>query len=350
MSLLEDGPVRIPLSTAPAGPVIEAAPLASLSLREMPTESHFRRDHFDVPEIDRRLWKLDIGGAVERPRQLGLDDLRQLPRASLPVVLECAGHRRGELEPQARGIQWGVGAMSEAVWTGARLRDLLDIVRPRGAMHVVLEGADSGAVGDSGRTATFARALPLAKALHEDTLLAWEMNGEPLPPGHGAPVRAIVPGWYATDSVKWLVSITLLNGPFDGHFEVADYRVPGTNGDGPQRLTALSIHSLLTSHADGAVVAAGPVELRGIAWGGSAGAAAVDVSIDGDGWQPAALEPGAGPYGRVFWSFRWRAEPGLHTLRVRATDRAGNTQPETPTWNERGFANASIQKLRIGVR
>jgi DMSO/TMAO reductase YedYZ molybdopterin-dependent catalytic subunit len=337
---------RLTLTDA-QGPVVEAAPLAALQLRQMPTTTHFRRDHFDVPALDRRSWMLNVGGAVERPLRLRLDDLQRLPRTSLAVVLECAGHRRAEFDPPARGIQWRIGAISEAVWSGARLRDLLELVGPQDATHVVLEGADVGAVDDGGRTEAFARAIPLEKALHEDTLLAWEMNGEPLPAGHGAPLRAIVPGWYATDSVKWLTTIRLHRGPYTGHFELNDYRLP--DGTGSRRLTALPASSLVTSHPDVAHLPPGPVRLRGIAWGGQDGIMRVHISINHGPWQDAQLEPGAGNYERHFWSLPWQATPGTHTLQTRATDHTGNTQPSTPIWNERGFANASIHTIQLRV-
>jgi DMSO/TMAO reductase YedYZ molybdopterin-dependent catalytic subunit len=316
----------------------------------MTTETHFRRDHFGIPDLDRESWTLDVGGATRRSLALTLDDLQRLPHVSLAVVLECAGHRRAEFDPPARGIPWGIGAVGEAVWTGTRLRDVLRIAEPLGATHVVLEGADAGSTGDNGQTASFARAIPLEKALHDDTLLAWEMNGEPLPAAHGAALRAIVPGWYATDSVKWLTRITLATGPFDGHFEVNDYRLRVAGDRSGSRLTDLPVSSLLTSHADGTAVPSGETELRGIAWCGEAHVARVEVSIDDGGWRLARLRRPTDPYARAFWTLPWRAEPGDHTLRVRATDERGRSQPERPRWNERGFANASIQHVHIAVR
>jgi sulfite oxidase len=330
-------------------PTVRATPLSLLGSAEIPTEAHFRRDHFPAPFLDPDTWALDIEGAVSRRLSLSIEDIRRLPSTSLRVVLECAGHRRGEYAPAARGVQWGYGAMSEAVWTGVPLRELLDIAAPHGATHAVLEGVDSGPVGEEGKVASFARAIPLEKALHPDTLLAWQMNGLPLPIAHGAPLRAIVPGWYATDSVKWLSSITLVSRPFDGHFEKADYRLPDPDRPEGRRMTVLAVHALLTSVADGAVIHPGAHVLHGVAWGGEEGLNAVDVSVDGGPWRSARLELVPGPYARTPWRLEWEAESGLHTIRVRATDGTGRSQPVRPAWNERGFANASVQRVSVGV-
>jgi DMSO/TMAO reductase YedYZ molybdopterin-dependent catalytic subunit len=337
---------RISLS---AVPLVEATPLAALARPQMPTASHFLRNHFALPEVDSADWQLEVTGSDGRVLALSLADIKQLPATSLAVVLECAGHRRAEYDPPAHGIPWRLGAISEAVWTGARLADLLELVELGDATHLVLEGADAGAVGDSGAVTRFARAIPLEKALDEHTLLAWEMNGEALPAAHGAPLRAIVPGWYATDSVKWLTSIGTHEGSFRGHFEAVDYRLPHESGRGNRRLKALAISSLVTSHADGATVDAGLVELRGIAWGAKNSVAAVDVSIDGRPWARASLDRPRGPYARVFWRYDWHAHPGRHELRVRATDRNGHTQPHRPLWNPRGYANSAVQRLTLEV-
>src|SRR5690242_11152689 len=202
-----------------------AARLESLGAEVMPAAEHFRREHFPAPEIDPHGWRLVLGGLVETPAILALADLAALPARTLPVVLECAGHRRAELAPVVPGLQWEVGAVSEARWTGARLRDLLERagVDPRAA-EVVLTGADRGPFeGDGGRH-PYGRSLPLRKAIDPDTLLAYEMDGGPIPAAHGGPVRAIVPGWYATDSVKWLERIQVTAEEFGGPFQAIDYR------------------------------------------------------------------------------------------------------------------------------
>lgn len=336
----------VPISLAPA---VHPTPLRALGSEEMPSEAHFRRDHFAAPALDPNSWRLLIDGAVEQPVELTLNDLQALARRTLRAVLECAGHRRGEFSPPAAGLPWGVGALGEAVWQGASLRDVLALagLRPEASL-VVLEGADSGQFRDHPQPVSFARALPLNKALDPDTLLAWTMNGQPLPRAHGAPLRAIVPGWYATDSVKWLSRISVLERPFTGLFEAIDYRLADKTIPGGRRLTNLPVHAIITSPPEGALVASGTVELRGIAWGG-ADIAAVEVSIDGRAWQPAHLDRHRGRYARTFWRATWEASAGDHTIAVRAWDSDNNTQPERPEWNERGYGNASIQRQQITV-
>ena len=332
-----------PHEQVPTDPGVRPAPLAALDLERMPSGAHFRRDHFSPAIADPAAWRLGVGGSVGRPLELGFERLRSYPRRELRVVLECSGHRRAEYRPATRGVPWQLGAVSEAVWAGASLRDLLeDASVSDAAQFIVLEGADRGPFRGEGDV-PFARALPLEKALHPDTLLAWEMNGEPLPLAHGAPLRAIVPGWYATDSVKRLGRIAALEEPFDGPFEAIDYRVDG------ERLTALRVHALLTSAREGEQLAAGDRVLRGIAWGGEGGVARVEVSVDRSDWEQAALDQVAGPYAFARWNVSWPAEPGLHTVAVRATDAAGATQPPEPVWNEGGYANSSIQRVRLHV-
>lgn len=347
--------VAVTTRPAPAAPIsldpaVVPAPLWALAAEEMPSEAHFRRDHFPVPAFDAGSWRLIVDGAVERPLELTLGELLRLPRRELRVVLECAGHRRAEFEPPAAGLQWGVGALGEAVWQGAALGAVLALagLRPEAAF-VVLAGADRGQFRDQPEQVSFARALPLDKALDPDTLLAWTMNGEPLPEAHGAPLRAVVPGWYATDSIKWVTHISVLEQPYSGPFEAIDYRLADDALPEGRRMTDLPVHAILTSPAPAAEpIAAGLVELSGIAWGGT-GIAAVDISIDDEDWQPARLDRPRGRYARTFWHASWEASPGEHVVAVRAAGSDGTIQRELAEWNERGYGNASIQRVRLVV-
>jgi DMSO/TMAO reductase YedYZ molybdopterin-dependent catalytic subunit len=327
-------------------PVIHPAPLDALQLDRMPTEAHFRRDHFSAPPSRPEPWRLEIAADAGRTFELDMDALRSYPRRELRVVLECAGHRRAEHRAPTRGAPWSIGAVSEASWAGTSLRNVIEDSRHGSTRFVLLEGADSGPFRDAG-TFHFARALPLERALHPDTLLAWEMNGEPLPAGHGAPVRAIVPGWYATDSVKWLKRISLLDEPFTGPFEVIDYRLSTDPTVQGARMTALPVHALLTSHRPDERVSTGRCVLEGIAWGGEGGVARVDVSVNGQDWQEATLEPPSSRYSFARWRLSWQADAGWSTVAVRATDAAGREQPPQPSWNPGGYANASIQRVDL---
>jgi DMSO/TMAO reductase YedYZ molybdopterin-dependent catalytic subunit len=330
-------------------PVVRASPLEMLSEPEAPTESHFRRDHFPIPIIRLDEWRLEAQKASGVTKAYSLDELRAYPHHELPVVLECAGHRRAELTPATSGIQWGVGAISEAVWGGTSLRFLLEEIGLDDVRFVVFEGADRGGFRDRSDV-PFAKALPLEKALDTDTLLAWEMNGEPLPEGHGAPLRLVVPGWYASDSIKWLKRIVLLETPFDGPFEVEDYRLRVDASGTDERLMVMPVNSLVTSPVDGGRIEAGWQVLQGVAWGGAGGIAKVEVS-DGEGFsRRATLSHPSSRYAFTRWHARWWAKPGIQTVTVCATDGTGMRQPEQPIWNKGGYANSSVQRTRVVVQ
>jgi DMSO/TMAO reductase YedYZ molybdopterin-dependent catalytic subunit len=330
-------------------------PLAALELPEIPSELHFVRNHFPVPDIDPAEWKLRIEGAAE-PLLLDLGSLRSLPRRTVSVVLECAGHRRVEHDPVPAGVPWACGAVAEARWTGIPLARLLHAAGiPEGAVEVVLEGADGGRFEGLPGEHHFARSLPLEKALEADVLLAYEMNGEPIPVERGGPVRAIVPGWYATDSVKWLVRAWFEPRPFEGAFQAHDYLwlAPGeTDPAHPRgsRMTELPIHALITTPADGRRVPAGSQLVRGVAWGGTGGVSEVQVRVDDGPWRSAELAATRGRYARVAWQLHCSFEPGERTLSCRAIDADGNAQPERPRPNLDGYANNAVHRVDVSVR
>lgn len=340
-------------SGPPATPSVNwrATPLAALEMEQIPTELHFVRDHFPPPRPDRAGWSLELTGRSSL--SLGLDAVRALPARTLTVVLECAGHRRAEFEPVPPGLPWAAGAVSEAHWTGASLAAALELAGvPQGVQEVVLEGADGGTVENWSGTHRFARSLPIAKALDPDVLLAYEMNGQPIPLTHGGPLRVIVPGWYATDSVKWLARIWFAEEEFEGVFQAHDYRflAPGETGPG-HRMDELPIHALITTPADGETdVRAGELSIRGTAWGGRGGVADVLVSIDGGPWTPVELAPARGPYARVGWKTRRSVAPGTHVIACRAVDRAGTAQPDLPPPNALGYANNAVHHVSFLAR
>jgi DMSO/TMAO reductase YedYZ molybdopterin-dependent catalytic subunit len=318
----------------------------------MPTQAHFRREHFPVPHIDPAEWRLRLAGVVRTPAIVTLADLVTMPQRSAAVVLECAGHRRAELVPATPGLQWGPGAVSEATWTGVPLRDLLQRAGVDGrAAEVVLLGVDRGPFEGSATRHRFGRALPMRKALDPDTLLAFEMNGRPIPPEHGGPVRAIVPGWYATDSVKWLERVHVSADEFDGPFQAIDYRFAPLDDPGPgSRMERMPVHSLVTDPADAAVLDPGTARVRGIAWSGGGTVTRVDVRIDEGPWTKAALAGRTGRHGRTFWELRWQATPGEHTIAVRARDASGAVQPDEPVWNRGGYAVNAVTRMTVRVR
>ncbi|HEY3764103.1 MAG TPA: sulfite oxidase [Gaiellales bacterium] len=353
---MEPHPERTSASALPQSPAPairnEPALLSALGERHMPTAGHFRREHFPVPAIDPAEWRLRIAGAVMTPAIFTLADLAALPSRSLAVVLECAGHRRAELRPATPGLQWEVGAVSEAHWTGTPLRWLLERsgVDPR-AVEVVLAGTDRGPFEGSARTHSYARSLPLRKALDPDTILAYEMNGRPIAPEHGGPVRVIAPGWYATDSVKWLERIHVSIDEFAGPFQAIDYRFAAAGDPGPgTRMERMPVHALVTDHAGAAGPAPGAARLRGIAWSGGGVITRVEVRVDDGPWTKATIVARTGRYGRTFWEHGWEAVAGTHTIAVRARDASGAVQPDEPIWNRRGYAVNAVQCINVTVK
>ena len=338
-------------AASPVAGLADATPLRALLLEEMPLEAHFRRDHFPVPDLRPGEWAVEVTGAVRRPLRLDIGALRELGHRTETVVLECAGHRRTEYSPPAPGLAWAEGAVGEARWTGTPLAALLKRagVLPS-ASAVALEGADSGPFQGRDGSHPFARALPLAKALAPEVALVWEVNGVPIPVRRGGPVRAIVPGWYATDSVKWLTRITVLETEFTGPWEAEDYRyrAPGETGPG-ERMTALPVHALVVDPGAHAALIPGATTVRGVAWGGTGGVDRVEIRIDGGDWLPAQLGPSRGAYARRFWTALWTATAGRHRIEVRATDATGQAQPDGVRWNPGGYANNAVHGVAVSV-
>jgi len=322
----------------------------ALDLFITPTADRFLRSNFGVPRIDSRNHKVEVGGAVIRPLSLGLTDLRAMPHRTLVVTTECAGNHRTSLSPLPPGEPWQGNAVSTGTFTGVPLAALLERtgLRP-GAVEILAEGADRGRVA-SGET-PFARSLPLEKALDPDTLLALEMNGKPLAPAHGAPVRLVVPGWYGMASVKWIARIAALESAHSGWFQSERYVFVG-DGEAPRPVREMRVKALFSSPLPGAAVGPGPLLVSGVAWSGMAPIAKVEVAFAGGAeWVEARLtgpvEKHAWRRWEVTWVPPWR---GRHVLRCRATDECGNVQPDLPRWNALGYGANAVQSLTVDVR
>jgi DMSO/TMAO reductase YedYZ molybdopterin-dependent catalytic subunit len=319
-----------------------------------PNQSFFVRSHFSIPGLDVATWRLTVGGDVERPFQLTFDELRALPSRSILATLECAGNGRRFLHPAVSGEQWGYGAVSTAEWTGVPLRDVLAKVGLTDqARDVVITGADEGSVSDVPVRVPFARRLTLKEAQDPDTLLAYTMNGTPLPIKHGFPVRLIVPDWYGVASVKWVNQITATPGPVPLHFQDEDYVIvhPGGGNATKTPLTTTRVRSVIVRPSAGEKLLTGAQMIRGLAWSGAALIARVEVSIDGGGnWETATFVSDPERHAWIRWECRWNAQSvGPVTLCSRAFDADGQTQPCKPEWNCLGYANNAIQRVRVDI-
>lgn len=332
-------------------------PLEALRYDVTPAGLHYLLIHYDIPEAEPATWRLQIGGNVGVERSLSLDDLRARPRVSLAVTLECAGNGRALYEPRPVSQPWLLEAVGNAEWTGTPLRGVLEEAGiGEGTVEVAFAGADHGIEGEVEQD--YERALPLAEALGDDVLLAYEMNGAPLLPQHGAPLRLIVPGWYGMTHVKWLRRITVLAEPFQGYQNVRGYRMRLTEDEPGEPLTRIHVRSLMLPPGipdfmtRKRFVEAGRCTLEGRAWSGSAPIERVEVSDDGGAtWADARLDalPDS-PYAWRRWSFEWHARPGEHVLCCRATDATGETQPPEPSWNVGGYRNNAVQRVPVLVR
>ena len=311
-------------------------PFSSMDSFITPTPSFYVRTHFPIPTIDRNAWWLHVEGEVEKPFAINYEQLTAFEPVTAPVTLECAGNNRNFLEPKAKGVQWRLGAVGTAEWTGVPLSMLLDRagVKPN-ACEVVLEGSDAGILEEPKRPPgqlRFARSIPLDKA-RRDVLLAYKMNGEELPPEHGFPVRAIVPGWYAMASIKWLQRIIVTDRPFTGYYQTIDYAYWQRREDIAELtpLSEMQVKAEIARPAEGETLPANTsVHVRGAAWACDAQITKVEVSTDGGAtWSNAKLIGESNLNAWRFWEFNWQtpSQPGKQILIARATDSLDRTQP-----------------------
>lgn len=362
---LEALPGKKPLIRLSARPPNYETPLSYFTSEFTPNEAFFVRYHLaGIPEeIDADRWKLKVGGeGVERPLELSLGDLRSnFEPATMAAVCQCSGNRRGFSEPHVAGVQWGLGAVGNAMWKGVRLKDVLARakVRPE-TVEIVVNGAD-GPVLDG--TPDFVKSIPADKALDENTLIAYEMNGAPLPHFNGFPLRLIVPGWTATYWMKHLDSIEASTKPFDGFWVKKAYRIPAgkfpivrrflsqmTAVDEP--ITEMVVNSMITAPQDGYTLHTGQsVEIRGLAWDGGYGIRSVDISADGGAtWREAELGQDNGRF--AFRSFRFAFAParaGKYQVMAKATNAVGQTQVDRLIFNPAGYHNNVMRPLTIDV-
>lgn len=329
-------------------------PLEALRYDVTPAGLHYLLIHFDIPAADAATWRLRLDGGVARPREIGIADLRRMPSRTLRVTMECAGNGRGETSPRYPSMPWLEEGVSTAEWTGVPLPLLLEEAGlDPAAREVVFHGADRGF--DRGIEHSYSRSLRPVEAMREDVLLAYAMNGAPLLPQHGAPLRLVVPRWYGMASVKWLERIEAIDREFDGVQQALSYHFRRVAGEKGTPCTLMRVNSAMAPpgipdfFGRRRTVNAGPVEIAGRAWSGDAGVKRVEFAVDG-AWQDAILDPVAGAHAWRRWHLRWQAAPGAHELRCRATDATGAVQPLDPPWDVTGFGNNAAQRVEVTVR
>jgi DMSO/TMAO reductase YedYZ molybdopterin-dependent catalytic subunit len=328
-----------------------------------PNDAFYVRYHLtDIPQVDAKTWKLSIGGdGANAHAELTFDDLQKMPAFEIAAVNQCSGNRRGLFKPHVVGVQWGYGAMGCARWRGARLRDILDKVGvKKEAIEIVLDGAD-GPVID--KTPDFVKSIPVWKAMEETTIVAYEMNGQPLPHFNGFPARVIVPGWTGTYWMKHVTSINVVTKPFTGFWMNSAYRIPlrafplverfaSQDSAVSTPITEMVVNSLITSHADGASVKAGtPISVGGIAWDGGYGIRIVEISTDGGKtWVRATLGEDIGRFAfRTFsMSFSLKSK-GKHILMARATNKIGQSQMAELIPNPGGYHHNIMHRIALTV-
>ncbi len=329
-------------------------PLEALRWDVTPVGLHYLLIHYDIPAVDPGSWRLEVGGRVDRALSLSLDDLRERPPVTRAVTMECAGNGRARFEPHIVSQPWLLEAVGTAEWTGVPVTDLLYEAGVAGdAVEVLFTGLDRGVEG--GEEQAYQRSLTLAE-VNDGPLLAYAVNGMPLPPQHGFPLRLIVPGWYGMTSVKWLARIDAIAEPFDGYQQTVGYRMRAHEDDEGTPVTRIMPRALMVPPGvpdfmtRRRFVQPGPCELTGRAWSGWGAIETVEVSVDGgSSWASAELGPEPEPGAWRSWRYGWDAAPGEHELCCRAVDAAGNAQPVDAGWNVGGYANTSVQRVPVTV-
>ncbi len=332
-------------------------PVSLLDSFITPNESFYVRSHLPVPTVDAATFALKVGGEVDSPLSLSVDEIKKLPSVTVTVTLECAGNGRAFFAPAVAGIQWEKGAVSTARFTGARLSDVLKRAGMKSTgKNVEMHAADR----PLGTMPAFVRQVPMAKAMHPDTIIAYAMNGEAIPAVHGFPLRAIVPGWEGAYSVKWLNALNVLAGDSTSFWVATGYRYPNrriapgaaVDAKDMEPLTGLVVKSLITTPAEGASFAPGKIAIGGFAWAGETDITKVDISIDnGATWVPARLTGEQAKYTwRRFEHTFTVSSPQSVLILSRATDSKGAVQPAVSQWNPSGYLWNQYDSVRVEVK
>jgi len=358
-STAQDKPVLPPLIVREKSPENLELPFTALDRFIIPNDRFFVRNHFAIPRLDIKTWRLRVEGAVKRTLELEYEELRKLRPVTMTATLECAGNNRYFLVPKPRGVIWQLGAVSNAEWTGVPLSAILERAGVRdGAVDVVLEGADSGSVEAAGGPAgniAFARSLPIAKARRPEVILAYRMNGADLPGAHGFPLRAVVGGWYGMACIKWLKRIVVTDRPFTGFFQTIDYSYFERRNGLPVTtpITEMQVKAQIARPRIGEVVPVKmPYRVHGAAWTGEGEIARVELSTDGGkSWAAARLLDKPVPFCWRLWEWTWTPNrAGPVTLLSRATDTRGRVQPMTRDADRRNYLISHVLPVMVNVQ
>ncbi len=330
-------------------------PLEALRYEVTPVGMHYTLSHFDVPDLRDETFDLLVTGEVRKNLRLSMDEIRALPARTTRVTLECAGNGRAGMSPRYPSMPWIHGAIGTADWTGVPLRAVLERAGMRdGPGEVAFIGADHGF--DAGVEHDYGRSLARAEALRDEVLVAWAMNGQPLLPQHGAPLRLVVPGWYGMASVKWLSRIEVLAGAYDGFQQAVGYHYRKVKGEKGVPIRHMKVRALMVPpgmpdyFTRRRLVERGTHAIAGRAWSGNGvEIVRVELSVDGT-WRDAELGAWEKGYAWRSWQCDWPAEPGERVLACRATDALGHVQPLEPDWNLAGMGNNAVQAVAVTVR
>ncbi len=328
-------------------------PLEALRYPITPIGLHYLLIHFDIPFVDVQTWSLAVGGHVQNTLRLSLDEIKSRPATTIAVTLECAGNGRARLSPRPMSQPWLSEAVGTAEWTGTPLGPILvDAGIRDGAQEAVFTGLDRGVQG--GVDQLYERSLPIAEAQRPEVMLAYAINGQPLPPQHGFPMRLIVPGWYGMTHVKWLRSITVTEAPFSGYQQARAYHFRVSDAGAGEPVTRMLPRALMVPPgvpdfmSRTRIVTPGLNVIEGRAWSGRGQVVRVEFSDDGgDSWAGVELGPAVSTFAWRGWKYEWMARPGRHELCVRAADAEGNVQPDGPNWNLEGVQNNAIQRVSV---
>lgn len=357
---MKEGEERVNQQTKPSliakslHPENQESPIHFIEKWKTPLQYFYRRNHFSYPLIYSHSYQFVIDGVLPQPIIINYTDLLTMPSKEIVVPLECAGNKRSNFYPKVYGEQWEDGAMSQGKWKGVSLNYILKALKVDvAAKEVVFVGSDNGKRTDLFGQYYYARSLPLEKALHPDTIIAYMYNDQPLSLKHGYPLRLIVPQWYAMASVKWLQTIKFIQGTFNGPFQTVDYMYyPNKeNDDGKKPVTTNQVNSTIQKPLNYEILDEGNHLLKGIAWTGLGEIDSVEVSVDkGQTWHEANISfYEKERYAWVSWSYHWTAKKGEYTLLSRARDTFGRVQPDNAFWNRKGYGYNAVSKIEVKV-